>query len=173
MNVAAWFERIPSVLRSAVGSIVEGFEEHGWSGKLFMITTAVAAVLPLLGGLAWVVSSWLSGFGIFPYVPVILLFSAPVVLFQLRLLLGIARFEGWARWLAMAGSVFGVLTGLASLTLISGAQFWVMSAAQVALSTQFLVYFSRNGDRFRRRALREAPAVGSLLTSSETDRLDR
>jgi hypothetical protein len=164
-----------TMIRSAVQSILRGFEEHGWSGKLFMIMTAGASLVSLLG--------WFAVFAIeFPnshariYVPLLFLFGVlPFVAFQLRLLLGIARFESWSRWLAMAGCIIGILTGLGSLAVIRGAQFWITSAAEVALSTQFLVYFVRIGDRFGRRPLLgeslAAPRLADAHLDPEEERL--
>jgi hypothetical protein len=162
MIEAAWLAKLPASVRAAGRSILRGFEEHGWSGKLFMLMTAGTTLVPLLGGLAFVLSD-LGGRNSGFYGAFIFVFMLPFVLFQLRVLLGIARFESWARWLAMLGCTFGILTGLGSLAVTRGPQFWVTSAAEVALSTQFLVYFVRNGDRFGRRRLREsAPEVDRL-----------
>lgn len=123
MIEAAWLAKLPASVRAAGRSILRGFEEHGWSGKLFMLMTAGTTLVPLLGGLAFVLSD-LGGRNSGFYGAFIFVFMLPFVLFQLRVLLGIARFESWARWLAMLGCTFGILTGLGSLAVIRGPQFW-------------------------------------------------
>jgi hypothetical protein len=150
--------RIGHRLRAMFAILREGFEEHAWSGKLFMLATAGSAAFTTVGiGVALLlgVGLGMGGASVAAFT-MFALFGAPMAFFQWKLLEGVARFRPWARIAAMVVSGFGVLSGLGALGWGFGIRGVVIAAAEVGLSAQFFVYFLRNRDLFH-AARTEAP----------------
>jgi hypothetical protein len=74
--------------------------------------------------------------------------TAAVGMLYCRWVRGVARFERWARNVALFLLGLGVLTGLGVLDSDNSTPEKLAILAETALSAQFLVYFLRNGERF-------------------------
>ena len=146
--------------RQAFEDLRTGFEEHGWTGKLFMIECGLA----IAGALFWYtigVKSLLALRAPGAFVPLgaglfcLFLF----VCMQWRYLLGVARFEKWAGLLAPAVSIFvglGSVVMLQAMLRMDNARGIIAALAQIALCTQYVFYFARNRERFVTRRSRAA-----------------
>lgn len=158
------WERVKARVAKWIEPFRAGFEEHEWTGKLYLLSGVLTISGPVLGLIAIVVTGFILGakqafavatFGGF--------FLIPVVLIQRRYFLGIARFERWAGRLATVIAIGGLLHGASMMLGASGFGFRgvLLGAAEAALSGQFAWYFISNRDRFRPldEIVREEPPV--------------
>jgi hypothetical protein len=139
--------------RDRVAELKYGFEEHGWTGKLFLIECGLSlAATSLTIGMQMIRAMvvWSPEFSVVA-VSFGLGFLIPLMLVQGRYILGIARFERWAGLLAPALSVAGAVGSIAALMMsarIGGMRAAILGGAQLALCVQYFVYFVRNRDRY-------------------------
>jgi hypothetical protein len=130
-----------------------GFEEHGWTGRLFLIECGLslaATSLTIAMQMIRAMVIWSPEFSVVA-VSIGLGFLIPLMLIQGRYMLGIARFERWAGLLAPALSVLGAIGSVAALMMsarMGGMRAAILGAAQLALCVQYFVYFVRNRDRY-------------------------
>jgi len=163
--------RMPQRLRRWWADMMHGFHEHGWSGKLYLLTGSVTwittlTVIPFM--ILWLAEGGASpgrdfGAGTHIFVSTLVLTSLYV---GYRVLTGVARFHRRARNFAILFSAAGTLATLSQVR--QGGAVAATVVLQAALSVQFIVYFIRNGDRFlsaRQRALLDqarAPDSGDV-----------
>jgi hypothetical protein len=141
--------------------LLDGFQDHGWSGKLFMLvqgatlatwTVGYVALLwaGLMGGAVGFVSigfDRIDGWHVPMSLVASLLAGLLVLLFQWKALLAVARFRSWAWYFAMLVSALGLLSAL-MVVRVGTAKIVAIGLLQAALAAQFLLYFFRNRDRF-------------------------
>jgi hypothetical protein len=136
----------------ALGELRAGFEEHGWTGKLFLVECG----LSIGGAMFWYAIGLVSLFALRAPGAIVPFAAGFVglttfVLLQWRYLLGIARFEKWAGLLAPAISMFvglGSLVMLQAMIRMGHVRGIAAGLAQTALCVQYVVYFARSRDRF-------------------------
>jgi hypothetical protein len=144
--------RIRRRIRAALNPVIDGFEEHGWSGKLYLLTHGATLAFTIVGAFAAAIAAgFASVFGLPFWGPAMLLpmlLGVPFIYISWKILSGIARFRRWAWYFGVFGSFAGVFGGLGFLG--RGGSTGVMIALlEAALSAQFLVYFIRNRDKFQ------------------------
>ncbi|MGH7554043.1 MAG: hypothetical protein ACREMQ_13555 [Longimicrobiales bacterium] len=149
--------RIRRRLRAALDPVIDGFEEHGWSGKLYLLTHGGTLAFTIVGAFVAVIAAgFFSVFGLPFFGPMMLLpvlvVTVPLGYISWKILSGIARFRRWAWYFGVFGSFAGVFGGLGFLGLrarAEGSAGVMIALLEAALSAQFLVYFIRNRDRFK------------------------
>jgi hypothetical protein len=142
--------RLPASLKRQLAPELAGFHRHGWSGKLYLMTTA--AVLILTTPFAVVFTLLAAASADSPAEAVVALclvvFLSWLAVVYYRVLRGVARFHRRARKIAMLLLVLGIAGGLTMLGPNASPGERVAAFAEIAISGQFLLYFMLNRDRF-------------------------
>ncbi len=171
--------RIVAFLRRRLAPFIDGYEEHGWSGKLFLLNGGLGIAGSVLGWSGAVLLNTLRlgllrGMGL---TMVAGLVGLPFLRIWYRYLLGVARFERWTLPITVVLSACGAISGLGLLTGRMGWRTMLIVGAQSALSVQYLVYFLRERHRFvvakparRVRAAKDLPAPPTPAPA--TDKVD-
>jgi hypothetical protein len=144
--------RIRRRIRDALTPVIEGFEEHGWSGKLYLLTHGGTLAFTIVSMFAAAVAAPFfslfgrSFFGLAMLLPMLMV-TVPFSYFSWKVLSGIARFRRWAWYFGVLGSFAGLFGGLGFLGRGGGTGV-LLALLEAAVSAQFLVYFIRNRDKF-------------------------
>lgn len=145
-------DRVSGIIAKRLSPVVQGFYEHGWSGRLYLLTSALGIVTT--GGMVlFTAAAALLGLGGVPRGAGVLILPVSLMLvlttfIQWKVLRGVACFKRWAWYVAVFFSTAGVLSGIAWL-LPGRMNLWRLAGlCELALAGQFLLYFVRNRTRF-------------------------
>jgi hypothetical protein len=148
-------------IRRAWADLAAGFEEHAWTGKLFMLTSGATLAGTAVGAgfvAAWAIAAAPAGGGRLAY-----LFAAGMGgimgFVQWKLLLGVARFRPWARVVGILVSAMGVVSGVGMLFSSNGLRGLAIGIVEGGLAAQFLIYFLRSRDMFQGSTEDSAPVT--------------
>jgi hypothetical protein len=142
--------RVPASLKRWLAPELAGFHRHGWSGKLYLMTTAAVLVLstPLAILFTLLVASSADSATEVALALSLSAFLSWLAVVYYRVLRGVARFERKARKIAMIFLVLGMMGGLNVILSDMSSGQTLAAFAEIAVSAQFLFYFMRNRDHF-------------------------
>jgi VIT1/CCC1 family predicted Fe2+/Mn2+ transporter len=148
---ASVLRRIRDAVRRRLEPVLNGFHEHAWSGKLYLITSGLSLLTSVAGALLFplLLLPDRSVLAFPPLVPVFLVLAL-LCWVQWRVLSGVARFRPWARCVAIIVSAMGVLGGVQLLfAMADSPRVLILALAQISISIQFITYFIRERGRFQ------------------------
>ena len=144
-----WIGRLADRVKRRLEPVLTGFDEHAWSGKLYLLVSGLGVLTSVAGGLGFVILLAMESNigGRAGMLPIAVIFAL-IAWVQWKLLSGVARFRNWARRIAILVSGFALLAGVNLIVFAGLPRMMILGLAQTALSIQFIAYFVRERDRF-------------------------
>jgi hypothetical protein len=147
-------ESLRASVARGLAPVIEGFHEHGWSGRLYLLTSglSLAVTVPVFLSIAGVALTGL--FTVprptFSWIPFALMLGGMAYV-QWKVLRGVALFRRWAWYVATFVTFSGMIGGLGWLVVRGAGVARLAGLCELALAGQFFLYFARNHARFEPR----------------------